>query len=621
MQAENNGERDDIHAVLHRHWGYKQFRPMQERIIRAVLEGRDTLALLPTGGGKSLCFQVPALAMGKLCLVVSPLIALMKDQVGRLCEQGIAARAIVSGMSHAEIENALESAAVGKLSFLYVSPERLGSELFQARLPRLPLGLIAVDEAHCISQWGYDFRPAYLKVCELRERAPGIPMLALTASATPAVARDIMEKLGFRAPNILRGAFARPELILWVSTGDDKYGRLLRIMENVPGTSIIYMRDRRGTVRTAGFLQQHGIEAAAYHAGMAAQERDRIQQAWTSGKIRVVVATNAFGMGIDKADVRSVVHMEPPPDLESYYQEAGRGGRDGKPAHAFLLHAPGDEERLHERLQASFPDLADVRRTYQVFADMHRIALGSGLLESYEVDIRALADRTALSPATVANSLKALELDGRLILSEGVRTPSRVLIIAASSVVYHIRVTDRRMGPLLEALLRLYGGLFEEPVSIDELRLARIIDWKEDKVRTRLQELDKQRVISYRPRMDSPMATLLTPRADAQRLQLDPNALKDRKERAKDRLEAMVRFIGSNDTCRARMVLEHFGEPVDQECGQCDICRGRSSTHRTTTDVDRSLVSEPLSEYERPVDVTRWQMDELGEGDIREGRS
>jgi ATP-dependent DNA helicase RecQ len=583
---------------------------MQEDIIRAVLDGRDTLALLPTGGGKSLCFQVPALAMGRLCLVVSPLIALMKDQVARLRKQGIAARAIISGMSYAEIENALESAALGKLSFLYVSPERLGSELFLARLPRLPLGLIAVDEAHCISQWGYDFRPAYLRVQELREKVPGVPVLALTASATPTVAQDIMDRLAFREPNLLRGAFARPELVLWVSQGEDKHGRLLRIMEHVPGTSIIYMRERRGTVRTAAFLAQHGIAAAAYHAGLPAEERDRIQQAWTTGSIRTVVATNAFGMGIDKADVRCVVHLEPPPDLESYYQEAGRGGRDGKKAHAFLLHAQGDELRLRDRLAASFPELADVRRTYQALADMHRIALGSGLLETYEIDIRALADRTGLKPITVAHALKALELDGRLVLSEGVRTPSRVLFTAAPSVIYHMRVNDRRMAPLLEALLRLYGGLFEEPSIIDEVKLGRLTEWNVDKVMDRLREMDRQRVLSYRPRSDKPSATLLTPRADAQRLQLDPAALKDRQQRAADRLEAMLTFVKTRDRCRSAILLEHFGEPGAMDCGQCDVCR--SMQLRYADSPDTTIISEPLAVYDRPLDAHRWELDEYG---------
>ncbi|HRP00137.1 MAG TPA: ATP-dependent DNA helicase RecQ, partial [Flavobacteriales bacterium] len=371
----------DIHEVLRRHWGYAAFRPVQEEVIRSVMAGRDTLALLPTGGGKSLCFQVTALAMGRLCLVISPLIALMKDQVDRLRALGIQARAVTSAMSRTEVDNALESAAVGRLSFLYVSPERLGTELFQARLPRMPIGLVAVDEAHCISQWGYDFRPSYLRVSELRERLPGVPFVALTATATPRVATDIMERLLFKTPHVVRGNFERPELVLWVSHGEDRMGRLLKVLRNIPGTAIVYVRDRRGTQRVATFLANNGISSAAYHAGLSAEQRERIQQEWTTGAVRCVAATNAFGMGIDKADVRCVVHLEPPPDLESYYQEAGRGGRDGRTAHAFLLHGPGDEERLRERVEQSFPELTTVRRIYQAFADEHRIALGAGQLE------------------------------------------------------------------------------------------------------------------------------------------------------------------------------------------------------------------------------------------------
>jgi len=607
-----------VHDVLKEHWGYDAFRPMQERIVRAVLDGRDTLALLPTGGGKSLCFQVPALAMGKLCLVVSPLIALMKDQVANLRERGIAARAIVSGMSYAEIDNALESAAVGKLAFLYVSPERLGSDLFLARLPRLPLGLIAVDEAHCVSQWGYDFRPSYLQVGELREKVPGVPVLALTATATAAVARDIMDKLGFAQPHLLRAGFARPELVFWVSRGEDKQGRLLKVMSNVPGSAIVYVRERRSTVRVARLLATRGVTAAAYHAGLPAAERDRVQREWTGGAVRCVVATNAFGMGIDKPDVRSVTHLDLPSDLESYYQEAGRGGRDGGTAHAFLLADAGDADRLRERVRASFPPLAAVRKVYQSFADAHRIALGSGLMETYDLDIRALAERAALPPMTVAHALKVLELDGALALSEGLRSPSRVLVVADHRVVYHMRVNDRRMGPLVEALLRLHGGLFEEPAIIDETRLARHLGWAVDKVVERLRELDRQRVISYRPRSDSPGVTLMRPRQDAQRLTLDPAALKERERRAVARMEAMIGYVEATDRCRARTLLDWFDEPPGPDCGRCDTCVRNNALRDAPAD-GAPVVNEPLADYDTPIDEARWVMDEHG-APPRDGR-
>jgi ATP-dependent DNA helicase RecQ len=601
---------DSLHMKLAEHWGYTAFRPMQEEVMRAVLAGQDTLALLPTGGGKSLCYQVPALCMGKLCLVVSPLIALMKDQVEHLRARGIAARAITSGMAWAEVDNTLESAAVGKLAFLYVSPERLASDLFKSRLPRLPIGLIAVDEAHCIAQWGYDFRPAYLNIAEVREQIPDVPILALTASATPDVAKEIMQRLAFRKENLLRGSFARPELVLWVSRGEDRMGRLLRILKHVEGSAIVYMRERRGTVRIAHFLQQQGIAAEAYHAGLSGPERDRIQRAWTKSELRCVVATNAFGMGIDKADVRCVVHMEPPPDLESYYQEAGRAGRDGRTAHAFLLTGPGDKERAFDRLRMSFPPAETVRRAYQAFADQHGIAIGSGFQETYSLDIPALASRTALPPFALVNSMKVLELNGTIALSDGAHTPSRIFMLANQRTIYHLRLEDQRSGPLIETLLRLHGGLFEEAAVVDEMRIARMLSWEVKKVIKHLTELDQQGVLAYRPRVDAPMVTLLLPRQDAARLILDPAALRDREARATARLQAMIDFVQNKEMCRMRAVLQYFGELDGANCGNCDPCHARLGRARGTEHMPE--LSEPLGVYQRNLHTARWMRDEYG---------
>lgn len=594
----------DIHEVLRTHWGYSSFRPDQETIIRDVLASRDTLALLPTGGGKSLCFQVPALAMGRLCLVISPLIALMHDQVSRLKAQGMTAGALVSGMHRSEMETMLENACLGRLSFLYVSPERLGSEMFRARLGRLPVGLIAVDEAHCISQWGHDLRPAYRKVRELREALPHTPVLALTASATSEVVADIMEQLAFRTPHVIRASFQRPELVLWVSRGEDKHGRLLRILNHQRGSAIVYMRDRRGTVRLAHFLAHHGIGAEAYHAGMPAEERDRIQKAWTTGALRCVVATNAFGMGIDKSDVRTVVHMDLPPDLESYYQEAGRGGRDKQTAHAFMLLASGDEERLRERTQASFPQLADVRKVYQAFADSHGIAIGSGTMETYPMELSDLATRAGLSASITAHALRALELDGRIVISEGLREPSRVFIRAAPTTVHHLRVTDGRRGPLLEALLRLYGGLYEEAAAVDELRIARLCEWQTSTVTSRLRDLDRMEVISYRPRNERPSITLLQQRADAQRLALDPKALAFRKQRAEQRMEAMLRFAQERDECRSIALLRYFHETPGAPCGRCDVCTGNARRYAT------GALPTSTRTVAKDIDEMRWDLDD-----------
>jgi len=610
MRSESSGGNEDIHAVLQRHWGFSEFRPMQERIIEQALKGKDTLALLPTGGGKSLCFQVPALAMGRMCLVVSPLIALMKDQVQRLRSLGISARALTSGMSHAEIDNTLESAALGKLSFLYVSPERLASELFLARVTRMSIGLLAVDEAHCISQWGYDFRPSYQRIREVRALLPGVPVLALTASATTEVAADIMRQLEFTEENVVRGSFLRPELVLWVSKGEDRSGRLLRIMQHVPGSSIVYVRDRRQTVHYARFLNHHGHSAKAYHAGLDHATRDRLQQEWTSNILRCVVATNAFGMGIDKADVRSVVHMELPPDLESYYQEAGRAGRDGRTSHAFLLTAPGDDELALEKVRSSFPPLGHVRAVYQAFADLHGIAMGSGFMESYPLNIHALAERTALRPSVVSNALKVLELDGRIALSDGVHSPSRVLITTHAKVVYDIRVKDARSGPLMEALLRLYGGMFEEAAIIDETRIASLMASTVPKVIAGLLHLNKLGVISYRQRSDLPALTLLQPRADAQRLNLDPASLKLRQERAQYRCDAMLHFVHGNQ-CRARMLLAYFSESMEEDCGQCDVCRAARPRHYGPG-INTSSTTSPTHALEPDVTALRWGLDEEG---------
>jgi len=598
--------------ILQRYWGYSAFRPKQEEVIASALRGEDALALLPTGGGKSLCYQVPGLCMGKLCLVVSPLIALMKDQVQGLRKRGISAKAITAGMKHVEVENTLEAAALGKLSFLYVSPERLGTELFLGHLPRMPLGLIAVDEAHCISQWGYDFRPAYLRIAELRERMPKVPVLALTASATPEVAQDIMAKLAFRKPQLLHGSFARPELVLWVSRGEDRMGRMLKILHELSGSAIVYARERKGTVRIAQLLAQHGISAAAYHAGLPSDERDRIQRAWTEGSTRVVAATNAFGMGIDKADVRCVIHLEPPPDLESYYQEAGRGGRDGQTAHAFLLTGPGDRERAEERLSQSFPAIDEVRRVYQALADTHGIAMGSGQYESYAIEMAALAQRTGLRPPVVANALKALELGGHLSLSDGAHSPSRVFITTDPGNVYRLRTNDSRHGPLLEALLRMHGGLYEEPVLIDEARLGRHVQKDIGAVAKQLHDLERMGILSYQPRNDAPTATFLLPRADAARLQLDPAALRDRQRRASDRLNAMLEFIASSGNCRMKLLLRYFGEPLEEDCGRCDACVRKPKPY-ALPGIAPGTVAEPLANFERDIERERMLRDEYGD--------
>lgn len=597
-------DHDTIRTILKRYWGFDQFRPSQGEIILRVLKGEDVLALLPTGGGKSLCYQVPALSMGRLCLVVSPLISLMKDQVQRLRSLGIEARAISADMRREEIDNVLERAACGKLAFLYVSPERLSSDAFLGRLDRMGIGLLAVDEAHCISQWGHDFRPAYRRLKEMRARLPGVPVLALTASATEEVAADIMDELAFRDKRLIRGSFARPELALWVSHGEDVMGRLLRIMDHVPGTSIVYVRNRRETVRIARFLETHGIKAHAYHAGMDHALRDSIQQQWSEGVIRCAVATNAFGMGIDKADVRSVVHLEPPPDLESYYQEAGRAGRDGRRAHAFLLLAPGYGERAFEKAASGFPQLDEVRRTYQAFADMHRIALGAGQGQSYTLDLGALAQQAGLPASTVHSVLKTLELDGRIALSEGVHVPSRVFITADAGTIHHHRVAHDRDGRLLEALLRLHGGLFEEAVNIDEARVGRLIGRTANDVAKHMRQLERLGLLIYRQRTNEPLVTLLVPRSDAAQLRPEPAALEHRRQRAMNRCAAMLAYC-AEEGCRAIHLMRYFGADDTSPCGTCDRCMARDRAHKAHQPAAERLAALPPD--------LRWELDQEGE--------
>ncbi|MCB9171071.1 MAG: RecQ family ATP-dependent DNA helicase [Flavobacteriales bacterium] len=587
----------DIHQVLRTHWGFDGFRPLQEPIVRDILAGRDTLALLPTGAGKSLCFQVPAVAMGGTSIVISPLIALMRDQVLHARGRGITAAAVTSAMSRREIDNTLEDAALGRFTLLYIAPERIGTELFRARLPRMPVKQIVVDEAHCISQWGFDFRPSYRRIPELRVHFPNVPVLALTATATPDVVEDIQEQLGFRAHHVRRAPFARPELTFWVARGEDKHGRLLRIAQRTTGSGIIYVRERRSTHRTADLLEHHDITSGTYHAGLSHEERDRAQAEWMAGRVRFMVATNAFGMGIDKGDVRVVVHLAPPDDIESYYQEAGRAGRDGKSAHAILLVDDQDAGRVRDRVRAAFPDLSQVRRVYQAFADMHRIAIGTGALEAYPLDLRALAERSGEHAATVMHALKALELDGTIALSDGARSPSRIRILASPATIHALRVNDARNGPLMETLLRLYGGLHEGPVIVEEERIARTVGRPLDEVLAVLREWHRQELIDHVPRNDAPLVTLLVPRRDAAIMMLDRKALADRERRASTRAEAMITYFGPSVDCREQQLLTYFGEQSPGACGRCDRCQKRQ---RDTT--------SPL--HERDIDVERWAIDQ-----------
>ena len=565
----------DIREVLKRYWGFAEFRPVQEQIIRSVLEGRDTLALMPTGGGKSLTYQVPTMARPGLCIVVTPLIALMKDQVDRLRARRIPAVAIHSGLSPRQIDIALDNCLYGDVKFLYVAPERLTSEAFRLRTARMNVTLVAVDEAHCISQWGYDFRPSYLRIAELRERLPGVPVLALTASATELVTEDIMHHLKFAEPHVLRSSFARPNLSYSVRRTDDKNGQLLRLVRNVAGSGIVYMRTREGTEQIAEFLRDEGITAAAYHGGMGHAERSARQEEWLAGKVRVMVATNAFGMGIDKPDVRFVVHYAMCDSLESYYQEAGRAGRDGQRAYALLLVAADDGDRIARRFEQEFPPLEQVKDIYERICSSLGVGIGDGAGASMLFNIHEFCAREHLYSGLVLSALKLLQQNGYLTLTDAQDNPARVMFCVSRDDLYKLRVKRDDLDHFIRTLLRLYNGVFTDFRPIDEGELATWSGYTVDRVRELLKRLWQLRVIRYIPSNRSPILYFdeeRLPRAD---LYIAPETYARRRELMRERFERMTAYAANGERCRSAMLEEYFGGGVAAACGVCDICLER----------------------------------------------
>lgn len=581
-----------IHQILTQYWGYARFRPLQEEIIQSILGGKDTLALLPTGGGKSLCFQVPGLALEGLCLVISPLIALMKDQVERLKSLGIPAVTIFSGMSKSETEITLENCIHGKIKFLYLSPERLSSESFRSRLPAMKIGMIAVDEAHCISQWGYDFRPAYLKIAEIRSLLPGIPVLALTATATPEVQLDIQQKLAFTNGAVFRKSFERKNLAYVVQHEDDKMSRLLRITQKIQGTGIVYARSRNRTRELAEYLQKNGVKAGFYHAGLSASDRNKIQDAWMKGQLRVVVATNAFGMGIDKGDVRFVVHLELPESLEAYYQEAGRGGRDEQKAYAVLLVNSGDEEVMEQRVRMSFPEPEQVRTTYKSLGNYFQLPVGNGQGLSFNFILNKFCDQYNLPVRETYNSLRVLELQGLISLNMDVRLSARIHIKANVEELYEYQVKNPDLDFILKILLRTYEGLFNDFVPVREEVLCKNANLSKDQLIHSLQLLHQQGIIEYLPASEIPQLTFLEARQDDKLLVIDKKVLDDRKERFIERARAVLRYANTSHACRSQMLLAYFGEKSWHRCGVCDYCLNRNKIGLSDLEVEN--VSEQV---------------------------
>ena len=582
--------------ILKEHWGYEAFRPMQEEIIASALDGRDTLALLPTGGGKSVCFQVPALMREGVALVVTPLVALMKDQVQNLAARGIKALAIHAGLTRREADTALNNAAYGDFKFLYVSPERLGTALFQSYLDILPVSFIVVDEAHCISQWGYDFRPDYLAIGEIRGRISA-PVIALTATATPEVADDIMDKLRFREKNLLKTSFARDNLTYIVRRAEDKQGQLLDICRGVAGSGIVYLRNRARCEETAAFLSHNGISAAYYHAGLDTDARSARQDAWKRGTIRVMVCTNAFGMGIDKPDVRFVAHADLPDSVESYFQEAGRAGRDGKDSYAVLVWNATDLQRAERLRRLSFPGLDYIEDIYQKLHIFYGIPFEGGQGRQLKFDLPEFAKHFSLGRPAVHYALKYLERTGHLTYSEDVEIDTRVRILVGRDALYDIDLPDPAMPALLEQLMRDCAGIFAYPVPIDEARVAARCGVTVPVLRQLLYQLAVRKVIGYIPADRSGVIFLHHGRLREGNLDLSAAQYRRLQEAHAARAEAIRRYACSEDLCRSRQLLAYFGEESTADCHRCDVCTRRGTGPSAVRDKLRTFVEERGGRY------------------------
>ena len=603
-------------AILQQYWGYPGFRPLQEDIVDSVMAGKDTLALLPTGGGKSICFQVPTMAMEGLCLVITPLIALMKDQVAHLVDKGIPAAAIYSGMHPDALELAYNQAAYGRLKFLYVSPERLQTDAFIEALKRMKVCLLAVDESHCISQWGYDFRPPYLKIADIRPYMPKTPVLALTATATAKVVDDIQLRLGFKQKNVFQISFERKNVTYNVYHEADKYGVLRRKLEAMTeGSAIVYVRNRKRTQVIADWLNSVGISATFYHAGLDAKTRDERQDLWMKGKVKVIAATNAFGMGIDKPDVRLVIHMDLPDSIEAYFQEAGRAGRDLKPSEAFLLVSPADIKKLQESLAQSFPELERIKLIYNALGNYFNIPVGAGENVSYPFVIGDFANRYGFSIIEVYHTLKILEKEGFLILSDSFDEPSKVMIKVSRDEIYGFQVNNPQYSELIKCMLRSLPGVLTDFVKINEEVLAKKTGLASEKVVEQLKKLESYHFLSYAQRNDKPQVLFLSEFVDSKHFGLSKENYYDRKKDAEERVKAVIDFVNNNEECRSVQLLRYFNEKTRQTCGRCDVCLKQAS-NRVPYDTIEAKVQSVMSETPQPMKEVISQCSEFDEAKV-----
>lgn len=603
-------EQKSPQQVLQQVWGYPAFRPMQREIVEQALAGEDVLAILPTGGGKSICFQVPALMRPGICLVVSPLIALMKDQVENLNARGIRSLLVHSGMSSHEMDVALDNAVYGDYKFLYLSPERLKTPLFRTRVQRMEVSMLAVDEAHCIAQWGYDFRPDYLEIQQIRpllDEVAGhrVPVLALTATATPKVAEEIMTNLQFRHPNVIRSGFERPNLAYVVRCVEDKFGQLLRVCNGVAGSGIVYLRERKKCEELADFLNAKGIAADFYHAGMTQQERNRKQTAWKKGELRVIVATNAFGMGIDKPDVRFVVHFNVPESLESYFQEAGRAGRDGKKAFAVLLYNGKDEQRLNQIFKVSFPEPEYIKDIYQKVFNYLDLSFEEGEGMTLAFDWMDFSRRYRLQASMAYYAIKYIEMCGYWTLTEELDNPARIQFVIDREELYHIQLKRQDIDAFVKALMRMYPALFSHMVRIDQEQIARVTLLSRPEVHERLMELSRMHIIQYRPRQRTPLLHLNNERLVPANFYLSRKVYLERKKLFEDRMRAMLDYADEQGgesfrsiPCRSRRLLSYFGQTESRDCGVCDLCIKRGVKKAA----DGTLVEEKRSERDQRIE-------------------
>ena len=615
-------------SILKQYWGFSSFRPYQEEIVDSVVAGRDTLALLPTGGGKSICFQVPAMAMEGICVVVTPLIALMKDQVAHLLAKRIPAAAIYSGMHPDQVELVYNQAVFGRLKFLYVSPERLMTDQFQEAIKRMKVNLLAVDESHCISQWGYDFRPPYLKIAEIRPYIPKTPVLALTATATAKVVDDIQFRLGFKQKNVFQSSFERKNVTYNVYHEPDKFGVLYRKLHALQeGSAIVYVRNRKKTQVIAEWLQSVGISATFYHAGLDSKTRDERQDLWMKGKVKVMVATNAFGMGIDKPDVRLVVHMDLPDSIEAYFQEAGRAGRDLQPAEAFLLVSNADIQQLKDNLQQSFPEMDRIKMIYKALGNYLQLPIGAGKMEMYPFVMADFAQRYGFSVMEVFSALKIMEKEGLLELSDCFDEPSKVWIKASREDLYRFQVAFPQFDNFIKYMLRNLPGVLSDFVKFNEEVAAQKTGMTVDQVMAQLQQMEKYNFLTYVPRKDKPQIQLLTELLDTKYFSISNENYLYRKRDAEERVRAVIDFVNNNQECRSVQLLRYFNESTKKVCGRCDVCLNHSEQHLGVAEYeqihdtlamilhDRPMTireaTEALSNYdeEEVVEAIRWMVD------------